>query len=331
MGNLWPEGFNRIPDADWTRIPIDTLARKYDSVEHHGWYKNLEPTLDDLASALRSGDLICDYSGGTGILADWLFRRCPDLDVGVLIADSSPKFLRLALEKLRDNPRVAFRQIEFLKSENRLRLLDEVIDPPLRARKLDGLVSTNAVHLYYDLPDTVSSWMKTLRSGAPVFVQSGNIQNPAADENAWIIDDTVEALQGVAMKIVQSDARFTHYREVLTDSARMAKYRDIRQKYFLPVRPLDYYVHVFQRAGLKVVETRAHTIQARVLDWFEFLAAYHDGVLGWVGGLEKVENRPPRPDAVRDRLTLIKDSINQLFDGKDTFQASWTYIHCQMP
>src|SRR5688500_18276514 len=115
MDTLWPEGFERVPTAAWTALPIETLARKYDSVEHHGWYRNLEPTLDELEEKLRDGDLICDYSGGTGILADRLLRRCPELRAGVLIVDSSPKFLRLALEKLGSDGRVGFRLIEFLR------------------------------------------------------------------------------------------------------------------------------------------------------------------------------------------------------------------------
>ncbi len=331
MKNPWPAGFARIPDADWTRIPIDSLARKYDSVENHGWYKNLEPTIEELADTLAPNDLLCDYSGGTGILADWLFRRCPDLEAGILIADSSPKFLRLALEKLRDEPRVAFRQIDYVKRENRLRLLDEVLDPPLLERRLDGLVSTNAIHLYYDLPDTVKSWMRTLRTGAPLFIQSGNIANPQAEPNAWIIDETVEAIHNIAVQRVLTDPVWSCYRDGARDPGRMAKYADIRNKYFLPVRPLAYYLDVFQAAGLEVVSTRAQTIAARVLDWFEFLAAYHDGVLGWVGGLEKIEGKPPSGEAIRDRLTLMKEAVNQLFEGRDGFQASWTYIRCKMP
>jgi hypothetical protein len=140
MLDPWPPGVSRIPQSDWTALSIDQLARKYDSVENHGWYRNLEPTIEELISALRNGDLICDYSGGTGILADWLFRRAPTLNAGIVIADSSPKFLRLALEKHRDEGRVAFRQIQYLKAEKRLQLLDEVLPPALLARGLDGLV-----------------------------------------------------------------------------------------------------------------------------------------------------------------------------------------------
>ena len=318
---MWP---TRVPDADWTSLPIDTLARKYDSLENHGWYRNLEPTLEELHATLRDGDRIIDYSGGTGILADWMFRRWPELRIGVVIADSSPKFLRLALEKLRGDDRVAFRLISFLKDKKRLELLDEVLEPELRA--LDGLVSTNAVHLYYDLPDTVASWVRCLRPGAPLFVQSGNIRNPDAEPGTWIIDETVSAIHDIACDLVRGDPTWTAYRATLADGARMARYGELRAKYFLPVRPLDYYVNVFRAAGLTLDRVVARPIIGRVLDWYEFLAAYHEGVLPWVGGVEKLDGKPPSADAVRDRLALMKQAVDRLFGGKDEFRASWTYI-----
>src|SRR5262245_16084950 len=98
MTSVWPADFARIPDEDWTHAPLDTLALKYDTVENHGWYRNLEPTLDELAAHLRDGMHMVDYSGGTGILIDRLLHRMPDAAVGCLLVDSSPKFLRLALE-----------------------------------------------------------------------------------------------------------------------------------------------------------------------------------------------------------------------------------------
>ena len=50
-----------------------------------------------------------DYSGGTGILVDRLKLRVFDRQVGMLIVDSSAKFLRVALEKFRDDPQVGLR------------------------------------------------------------------------------------------------------------------------------------------------------------------------------------------------------------------------------
>ena len=68
MTSVWPDGFPRIPDDSWTRADLDTLALKYDTVENHGWYRNLEPTVDQerRSTKLRAlkrwhhADLLCD-------------------------------------------------------------------------------------------------------------------------------------------------------------------------------------------------------------------------------------------------------------------------------
>jgi hypothetical protein len=331
MSELWPVDFSRVPRSDWTTSPIDTLARKYDSLESHGWYLNLEPTLTELHELIRPGHLWCDYSGGTGILVDWLLRRWPELRVGMVVVDSSPKFLRLAVEKLSAEERVAFRHIAFLKEHKRLQMLDEVLDGPLLERKLDGLVSTNAIHLYYDLPETVASWVRCLRHGAPILVQSGNIRNPEAEAGSWIIDETVVALGDIAIDLVRTDPMWAAYRNTITDTARMEQHAALRRKYFLPVRPLEHYVRVFAAAGVAVERVVCRPIMGRVLDWYEFLAAYHDGVLGWVGGVEKIEGKPPSTEAIRDRLSLMKQAVDRLFEGGHEFRASWTYMTCRVP
>ncbi|MBI4566261.1 MAG: class I SAM-dependent methyltransferase [Planctomycetes bacterium] len=324
----WPEGFARMPEDDWTHRPVEDLALKYDTVENHGWYRNLELTLDQLDRFLRDGDLVIDYSGGTGIFVDRLLRRRADLRAGLVIVDASPKFLRRALDKFRDDGRVAFRQIRYLPDRRRLEWLDEVLGPALVRRGADAIVSTNAVHLYYDLVDTLASWSRTLRPGGRVFVQSGNIRNPAAHPEEWIIDETVDAIHCASVEIVRRDERFAAYRQTLRDLMRMAAYDAYRRKIFLPVRPLDHYLKAMARAGLRVEDISTRTIEARVDEWYDFLAVYHEGVLGWIGGVAKVDGRPPAEAAVRDRLRILRQALQIVFEGKEAFDACWTYIVC---
>jgi ubiquinone/menaquinone biosynthesis C-methylase UbiE len=323
----WPAGFVRVPDEDWTRQPIDTFGLRYDTVEHHGWYRNLDPTVEDLARYLTSGQVLIDYSGGTGILLDRLKLRVFDRQFGMLIADSSPKFLRVALDKFGDDERVALRCLRWLKEEKRLQLLEEVLGPELLARKVDGIASTNAIHLYLDLPGTLASWARVLRPGGRVFVQSGNIRNPDAKPAQWVLDETVWAIHEVAVGLVRNDARYAAYRPVLDDDTRMRAYLAYRDRIFLPVRPLDYYVRCLEEAGVVVDDVTARGIEARVDDWFEFLGAYHEAVLGWVGGSAKVEGGAASADAVRDRLALIRAAMETLFGGRPSFQCCWTYIN----
>ena len=134
MDYEWPEGMVRVPEQDWATQPLGALALKYDTVERHGWYDNLEPTLDQLQAALQPGQVLIDYSGGTGILIDRLFRRDPELDVGAVIVDASPKFLRLALEKLGDDERVAYRWLQFLKPDRQLLEMLDVLNAPERTQ-----------------------------------------------------------------------------------------------------------------------------------------------------------------------------------------------------
>ena len=329
MSTPWPSGFACVPDEPWVSIPLDELARGYDTVENHGWYRNLEPTLDTLQDLVGDGQIIMDYSGGTGILADRLLRRLPERCFGVLIVDSSPKFLRMAVEKLGEQERVAFRLIRFLREERRLQLVDEVLDRAILARGVDVLVSTNAIHLYYDLRDTLASWRRVLKTGGALHVQSGNIRNPDAGGDEWIIDETVEAIHQAAVAIVRQRDRFSSFREGLDDRKRMAHYASLRRKYFLPVRELDYYVAALGNAGFDDVTATKSTIQARVDEWRDFLAVYHEGVLGWAGGVEKIDGQPPAPEVIPDRLALLQVAMEQVFDGKETFAACWTYINAR--
>ena len=327
----WPAGFARVLDDEWTRQPVDTFGLGYDTVEHHGWYRNLDPTVEDVARHLDEGQILVDYSGGTGILLDRLKLRVFDRQVGMLIVDSSPKFLRVGLDKFGDDPRVAFRLLRWLKEDRRLQLLEEVLGPALLARGVDAIASTNAVHLYLDLPETLASWARAMRSGGRVFVQSGNIRNPSAGPREWILDETVWAIHEVATGLVRNDPRYAAYRPALDDAARMRAHIAHRDRVFLPVRPLDYYVRSLEGAGFKVEDVTARTIEARVDDWFEFLSAYHEAVLGWVGGSVKVDGQAAGADAIGDRLALIRHAMETLFGGRPSFHCCWTYINGVRP
>ena len=316
----WPEGFVRVPDEDWTNRDIDEAGIAYDHVDAHGWYRNLDLTVEDLARELRDGDRLLDYSGGTGILLDRLRLRVFDRRVGVAIVDASAKFLRVALEKYGADPLVALRLLRYLRDERRLQTLDEVLD-----LEFDALACTNAVHLYPDLEETLGTWMRALRPGGGVFINSGNIRNPRAKPAEWILDETVWVINDLAEGLVRSDPQYVHYREAVDDSERMKEHAEYRNRVFVPPRPLDFYLDALTAAGFEVLDVREETIEARVSEWFEFLSAYHYAVLGWVGGSD------PTPGALRDRLHLIRHAMETLFGGRPAFNACWTYITAKKP
>jgi SAM-dependent methyltransferase len=289
-GFRWPEGFVPAPDEDWD----ETTGLAYDHVDAHVWYRSLDLTVEDLARTLQDGDLLLDYSAGTGTLLDRLRRRILDRRVGVVLVDPSARFLRIAREKYRGDPTVALRQT-----------LDEAL-----GLEVDALACTNAIHLYPDLRATLATWMRALRPGGGVFVNFGDL------------DETVSGIAGLAEGLVRSDPRYVHYREGVEAAAAHAEYRN---RVFVPPRPLDSYLGALEEAGFEVLDVREETIEARVSEWFDFLSAYHFAVLGWVGGPE------PTPGALRDRLHLIRHAMETLFGGRPSFNACWTYITARKP
>jgi SAM-dependent methyltransferase len=315
--------FERIPDDDWVSQPVDAFGLHYDTVENRGWYRNLDLTLDQLDGDLGDGDILVDYSGGTGILLERLRERIGERQVGMVIVDSSPKFLRIALDRFRSDERVAFRRLRYVKELSRLEYVDEVLPAGFAA---DGLVSTNAIHLYDDLEDTLRAWARVLRPGARARINSGNIRNPRAAAGEWIIDDTVYAVHDAAAGIVRDDEAYAGYRPLLEDEARLDRYLEYRNRVFLAPRPLEHYVDALAAAGFEVAEVAERTIEAEVADWYEFLAAYADAVLGWVGGSQKVDGVAASEAAAGDRLRLLRRSLDAVFAGRSTFECCWTYI-----
>lgn len=325
----WPESFERVPASQWVEEPLEALALNYDSVENHGWYSNLDHTVEQIGEYARKGDILIDYSGGTGILAKRLLDRLGSKNVGIMIVDSSPKFLRLALEKFRAESRMAFRHIRFIRDEKRLERVDEVMGGALLERGVDGIVSTNAIHLYFDLPDTLRAWRRVLRPWGRVFIQSGNIKNPELPDDEWIIDETVEVIHSKAMEIVSEEQSFHSYRARLDDTDYMSAHEALRRKYFLPVRPLEYYLDALRTEGFEIASVRHRRIPARVSEWYDFLSVYHEGVLGWVGGAEKIVGAPASAEVIEDRLALMRLAMDRVFNDAFEFGASWTYITCE--
>jgi len=90
--------------------------------------------------------------------------------------------------------------------------------------------------------------------------------------------------------------------------------------------PLEHYLDALRTAGFAIEDVTAHAIEANVEEWYEFLAAYADAVLGWAGGSEKLGDEPAAPEAAEARLELLRESLNTIFGGRPTFRCCWTYI-----
>jgi len=329
VGPVWPAGFDRIPDAPWTRAPVDEFGLGYDNVGTHGWYKNLEPTIAQVTAALSENKVLVDFSAGTGILAKRLLATIKH-QVGILNVDASSKFLRVAVENLAGDERAAFRLLSYLKAERRLERIDEVLEQPMLERGADIVTATNAIHLYYDLPDTLTSWTHVLKPGGLALICSANMRNPNCRAGDWIIDETVAKVNEVVAELVLREPAFEQYRPALEDAAAVQAHTSLREKVFVPVRPLDYYTDTFAATGFEVLHVFDSTIFARVDEWTQLLETYHDGVLSWVGGSPKVEGTQPTAEALRDRIFLIRYAMERLFPAQESFPATWTYISTRL-
>ena len=319
-----------MPDETWTQEPVDDFGTAYDNVDRHGWYRNLDPTVEELVHLLGDGDILIDYSGGTGILLDRLKLRMFDSQVGAIIVDSSPKFLRVALEKFRDDPKVGV-PAAALPARTRS---GSSASTRCSARRCSSaastlIASTNAIHLYPDLADTVASWLRVLRPGGHVLINSGNIRNPRARRSEWILDETVWVVGEIAEGLVRTDPRYAAYRRRPRQHRADEGARRLSRPGLPAARGRS--TSTSRRsssAGSRSSRCARPSIEAGVQDWYEFLCAYHDAVLGWVGGTEKVDGAKPSEQAVADRLALMRHAMDVLFHGRPTFQACWTYITC---
>ena len=325
----WPEGCMPVPAETWTTEPPDETGLAYDAVDRHSWYGNLDQTVADVAAVLRDGDILVDYSGGTGILVDRLKWRVPASAFGTLIVDSSAAYLRVAIDKFRGDPSVGVRLLRSLRDEGRLQRLDEVLEPALATRGVDAITCANSIHLYADLPDVIDSWRRILRPGGTLLINSGNIRNPRAAANEWIPDETVWSVADLAEGIVRSDPRYVDYRPLLEDKVRLKAHAARRDKVFLAPRPLDHYLEALRAGGFTVTSVREAAVSTGVDDWFEFLTPHHGAVLGWFGGTSEVDGVDSSSAAVADRLRLMREAIDLLFAQRPSFQACWTYITCR--
>src|SRR4029450_2740979 len=116
-----------------------------------------------------------------------------------------------------------------------------------------------------------------------VLINSGNIRNPRARRNEWIIDETVWVVGDLAEGLVRNDPAYAAYRADVDDEERLAPRAAYRDRVFLQPRPLDFYLETLELAGLKVESVREASIEARVEDRGEVLPPHHTAVLGWGG------------------------------------------------
>lgn len=317
----------RIVDDSFLKSEVTEFALGYDKVKNHTWYDNLNYMVDLSKKYFNDDDFIMDYSCGTGIFPERLLKStvsCPK----ILMMDTSPKYLKLSYDKFGNNYKFFFRLMKYLKEENRLQTIDETMGKEYK-ELLDGIVCTNAIHLYPTISDTIKSWDNLLVKGGKLLINSGNIFNPSMDGESKLIDQTVNEIAKLSYKIVKETPKYSKYCDLINDVEYIEKHDLLRDKYFLPVKNIEYYTDEILKNNFKILEIKTINIDAKVDEWFEFLKVYHEGIISWVGGANKITGVESKENEVEDRIDIIKLALNEMFDNKNDFKACWNYIICE--
>ena len=136
--------------------------------------------VEELAAYLRDGDILMDYSGGTGILLDRLRLRIFDRPVGVA---HRRRVGEVPARRAREVPRRPARGAAAAALRPRGEAPADArrgARPALLERGVDAIAAANAIHLYPDLDEVAATWVRALRPGGRVFINSGNLRNPRA-------------------------------------------------------------------------------------------------------------------------------------------------------
>lgn len=318
---------DKIIDDEFLKSDVTEFALGYDKVKNHTWYDNLDYLVKLANEYFGEDDLIMDYSCGTGIFCERLLKIKID-SPRILMLDSSPKYLKLSYEKFHRNYKFFFRLIKFIKEENRLQTIEESIGTK-SSELLDGIVCSNAVHLYPNIGDTIKSWYNILVKGGKLLINSGNILNPNMDSSSVLIDQTVNDIAKISYDIVTNDPKYSKYVDLIQNFEYINKHDKLRDKYFLPIRPIDFYTEELTKNGFKMIEVKTENIEARVDEWFDFLKVYHEGIIGWIGGSKKITGIEPTEEEINDRIEIIKTALNIIFENNNDFKACWNYIICE--
>lgn len=328
LENYWPKGFERIPDEDWLKKPVDDSAIRYDKHGSNAFRKSWDPTIAQVLSVLDDKHVILDYSCGTGIFTERLFEYVQH-PTRVLNVDVSPRYLRLVAKKFEVDERVALRLLQRTGTNGQFQALDQVMGEDLLDRGIDILTSTNAVHLYPNLSETFESWSRVLRRGALVLVSTGDMGNPEKREDGWRLHDTVEVINALAQEAVSTEPEFQRYRHLIDDDSLMSAYKEMRSRVYPAIKSISLYLEKLSDAGLKPVHSFEEQVELSLEDFVDGLLPYHEVVLGWVGGTQKIEGVTPAAESLRDRLLLIRYCAAKLYVQRKRLHGPWTYITCR--
>jgi ubiquinone/menaquinone biosynthesis C-methylase UbiE len=310
----------KINNDEIVSANITNFALEYDAVKYHTWYDNLDYVVDVILNEFNDTNFILDYSCGTGILDERL--KFKGLNAKMMLVDASLKYLRLAYEKFKDDEKYYFRLLD-LKKQIKDSLIEDF------SGKFDGIVCANAVHLYPSIDETFKEWSELIKKGGKLIINSGNILNEKMrTPSSVLIDQTVNDIFNQSFVIVKNNKKYSKYLDKLSDNSYIQKYSELKDKYFLPIRSIDYYTDSLSKNGFVIREIKTIDIGVNVGEWYDFLKVYDAGILGWIGGVEKIAGDIATVQDLQNRLDIMKESLDVIFNNKN-FKANWSYLICE--
>lgn len=326
----WPTGIVRIPGEDWTRDAIDESALRYDKHENNVFGATWDPVIAQVLSVLNENTIMVDYSCGTGQFTERILRHFNG-SIRILNVDVSPRYMRIAVDRFRDDRRVALRLLGKDRNGGKLERLDTVAKEIIEEPGVDVLTATNAIHLYPDLQATLESWYRVLRPGGLVIFTTGDMISSSGASSSWSLHDAVGTVNDLAKEVIEKEPMFKKYLTKIGDSDILEKYSALRKRVYPSPKSIDLYLKLLSDVGIPAQYHFERTINVSIEDMIDALAPYHDIVLGWVGGSKKVEGYSPTPESVHDRLFLIRYCVEKLYASREYYQFGWKYFTCKKP
>ena len=119
-------------------------------------------------------------------------------------------------------------------------------------------------------------------------------------------------------EIVESKSEYADAKRFLTDDDYLQQHDKLRDKYFLPARPLLYHTDKLEDAQLHVTNTSVEVFSAE--EKFAQVSRISRGRLGLARGAQ-ITGEAADPAWVEMRQVLIGDALDQLFEGRKKFDA----------
>ncbi len=282
--------------------PVSKGAAAYhDAVSKAGYYVTI---LDELmkiaASKIKDDDVVVDFGAGTGVSALRLLEYVKS-NIKLWLVDNSAAWLGKSYEILGDKKNVSCFLLE--RTADGYASLSETVGEEV----VDNVISANTVHLIPNLNDVFIGISEALKENGYFMFQSGNITRKNRLNGALMVDDSVKRVHDIALDIVRTDPKFSHYKK---DLDKRIKMNESQRKFVFPdPRPIEVYLDSLKKAGFACQEPYFKLFKVNFSDWLKFLRVrrLQAGILPEIGGHD------PTSQEESDRDALITKATNMLF------------------